>query len=120
MNDLGWVAFGNPNYVLDLGGLASHEALVARASEAGPDWMHRLAEQHGVHLAMIYDDWFAQRPPGWVRIGQLTFDQMRVTAAGTHVSFYATDAGSAAPIRADLAKFSVTLPKRAHFQFDAP
>jgi hypothetical protein len=120
VNDLGWVALRNPNYVLDLGGLASREALLARAREAGPEWLRRLTEQHGVRLVMIYDDWFPERPSGWVRIGQLTFDQMKVTAAGTRVSFYATDAEWVAPIRASLEKFRDTLPKRTHFQFDTP
>jgi len=102
VNDLGWVAFRNTNYILDLGGLASREALLARASESNPDWMRRLAAEHGVHLAMIYDEWFAQKPPGWVRVGQLKFNQLRVTAADSKVSFYATDADSVAGIRAAL------------------
>lgn len=120
VNDLGWVAFRNPNYILDLGGLASREALKARNSESGSGWMRRLADEHGVHLAMIYDEWFAERPPTWVRVGQLTFNQMRVTAADSKVSFYATDADSVASIRAALLRFRETLPKRTSFQLDTP
>jgi hypothetical protein len=120
VNDLGWVAFRNTNYILDLGGLASREALLARASESNPDWMRRLAAEHGVHLAMIYDEWFVQKPPGWVRVGQLKFNQLRVTAADSKVSFYATDADSVAGIRAALLQFQTTLPKRASCQFDTP
>jgi len=120
VNDLGWVAFRNPNYILDLGGLASHEALLARATEPGPDWMRRLAVAHDVHLAMIYDAWYPQKPSGWVRIGQLEFNQMRVTAADARVSFYATDTDSVAPLRQALEQFQSTLPKRASFQFDRP
>ena len=118
VNDLGWVSFRNPRYVLDFGGLASHEALLARYDEPGADWMRRLASRHGVHLAMIYDDWFPQHPTEWVRIGTLKFTQMRVTAADSKVSFYATDAASAAAIRAALLEFEKTLPRRVSFQFD--
>jgi len=120
VNDLGWMAFRNPSYILDLGGLASREALLARTHESGPDWMRRLASAHGVQLAMIYDGWYPQRPPGWIRVGQLTFDQMRVTAGDSKVSFYATDADSVESIRTALEKFRETLPKRTGFQFDTP
>jgi hypothetical protein len=53
-------------------------------------------------------------------VGQLKFDQMKVTAADSKVSFYATSAGSVAPIRAAVQKFQTTLPKRTRFQFDTP
>lgn len=120
VNDLGWVAFRNPRYVLDFGGLASREALLARYNAPGTDWMSNLARVHGVHLVMIYDQWFPQHPSQWVRVGTLEFTQMRVTAADSKVSFYATDAGSVAAIRAALSEFSKTLPRRASFQFDSP
>jgi hypothetical protein len=120
VNDIGWVAFRNPNYILDLGGLASRDALLARTHQEGPQWMSRLAAQHGVQLVMIYDDWYPQHPAGWVRVGQLKFDQMKVTAADSKVSFYATSAGSVAPIRTAVQKFQTTLPKRTSFQFDPP
>jgi hypothetical protein len=120
VNDLGWVAFRNPRYVLDFGGLASREALLARYNEPGADWMSNLARLHGVHLAMIYDQWFPQHPSQWVRVGSLEFTQMRVTAADSKVSFYATDAESIAAIRAALLEFRKTLPERASFRFDSP
>jgi hypothetical protein len=120
VNDLGWVAFRNPRYVLDFGGLASREALLARSTEPGAEWMSKLATLHDVHLVMIYDQWFPQHPSQWVRIGTLEFTQMRVTAADSKVSFYATEAESVAAIRAALLEFQKTLPRRASFHFDSP
>ncbi|RMF38681.1 MAG: hypothetical protein D6754_06990, partial [Alphaproteobacteria bacterium] len=38
VNDLGWVAYRNPHYVLDLWGLASREALATRLTDPGPGW----------------------------------------------------------------------------------
>ena len=90
VNDLGWVAFRNSNYVLDLAGLASKEALTARLHEPGSTWMERLCREHDVRFAMIYDGWFPDRPAEWVRVGTLKFAQLRVTAASSAVQFYAT------------------------------
>jgi hypothetical protein len=119
VNDLGWVAFRNSQYVLDFAGLASKEALQARLTEPGSDWMRRLEQQHDVHLAMIYDDWFPQRPVEWVHVGTLKFTQKRVTAAGSEVSFYASDAASVAPLREALENFQRNgLPKGVSFLFD--
>ncbi len=119
VNDLGWVAFRNPRYVLDFGGLASRQALLARLNEPGSDWMRRLAHEHDVHLAMIYDGWFPQRPAEWVRVGTLKFTQLRITAAMSEVSFYATDSASVPAIRAALEEFQRGgLPNRVSFRFD--
>ena len=81
--------------------------------------MRRLEQQHDVHLAMIYDDWFPQRPAEWVRVGTLKFSQKRITAAGSEVSFYASDAESVAPLREALESFRRNgLPKGVTFNFD--
>jgi hypothetical protein len=120
VNDLGWVSFQNPSYVLDLAGLASQEALAARLNEPNSDWMRRLSVEHGVRLAMIYDGWFPSHPTGWVRVGTLKFHQIRVTAAESEVAFYATDLGAVPSIRAALADFQQTLPPRVSFHFDPP
>jgi hypothetical protein len=107
VNDIGWVSYGNPNYVLDLWGLGSEEARHARAQAArDPFWLDRLAAEHGVGLAMIYDQWFAgQIPPGWRRIGVLEAAH-RITAPFDRVSFYATSRAAEAPAQTALAAFS--------------
>ena len=56
VNDLGWVVWGNDNYVLDLYGLANHEARHLRIFEPTPGWGGRLVEQRGVlphHVARL-------------------------------------------------------------------
>ena len=71
VNDLGYVAWANPDYVLDLFGLASADALNLRLSGAATGWADPLAETKGVRVAMIYDHWVGDAlGPGWVRMGQ--------------------------------------------------
>jgi hypothetical protein len=118
VNDLGWVSFRNPSYVLDLAGLASPEALEARYRERGADWIHRLCRAHGVKLAMIYDDWFTALPPGWVHLGTLTFARARITPAERNVQFYATAPDAAPGLRSQLLAFRLTLPAGVDFRFE--
>lgn len=119
VNDLGLVAYHNPHYVLDLWGLASAEALRARKEERPAEWMAALARERGVRLAMIYDDWYEDKPATWIAVGQLVFTGKRVTAANRVVSVYATDAESAPRVRAALTALDRDLPAGACVIFAA-
>lgn len=92
VNDLGLAVWRNPHYVLDLWGLASSEARVARLAGGDPEWMAHLARQRGVSLAMIYDRWFGSVPTDWHKIGYLGACAPTINAGGARVAFYATDA----------------------------
>jgi hypothetical protein len=111
VNDLGWVAYGNPNYVLDLWGLGSEVARVARA-KAGSDaaWMERLVQQHHVGLAMIYAAWFPQRPTDWVELATLKLNGPPVIAGDRTVTFFATTPATRAELENALRRFAPTLP----------
>ena len=135
VNDLGWVSFRNPNYVLDLWGLASAEALHSRTQAAlaagadlrpgalnlagvwGGDWMDELAREHGVGVVMIYDEWFFggwngknSLPEGWTEVAKLHLGHEWVVAGEDTVSFYVLDSQEAERIRGLLAAFRETLP----------
>lgn len=110
VNDLGWVAFQNPNYVLDLWGLASAEALANRQIQAGPAWMERMVQARAVRLVMIYDTWLPTRPESWVRVARLRLGWKKTVVGGDTVSFYVPDPQSAASMRALLAEFKPSLP----------
>src|SRR6202050_3817573 len=88
VNDLGWVSYGNPNYVLDMVGLGSEAARVARTKARSGNrpvdlnplfatptddvaWMDRLVRQHHVDCAMIYTSWFPTQPAGWIEVATL-------------------------------------------------
>lgn len=96
VNDLGWVAYRNPNYVLDLWGLGSEQARKARfAADQSSAWMDSLAKSKDVRLAMVYDAWFKELPPSWIKIGTLSLGKMRITPAHADVAFYLMDAAEA-------------------------
>jgi hypothetical protein len=114
VNDLGWVSYRNPNYVLDLGGLGSETARIALSRPTDRDWMARLVTAHQVGVVMIYDSWFVgQIPAYWQRIAVLRSAHL-VTAFSDVVSFYATSAQSASDALEALRAFSGTTPAGTH------
>jgi hypothetical protein len=107
VNDLGWVSYRNPNYVLDLAGLGSEAARIAFMSRPiNSGWMERLVAARQVGLVMIYDTWFVgQIPANWHRIAVLRSAHL-VTASSDVVSFYATSAESVSDALEALRAFS--------------
>lgn len=116
VNDLGRVAWGNPDYVLDIWGLGSAEARTIRFGPVppAPGWAGPLAAEHGVRAAMIYDKWFATAVgPDWVRVGTLGMKNEHGSLGDWTVALYATDPGYADEMRARLEDFAPTLPEDA-------
>lgn len=116
VNDLGWVAFDNNNYVLDLMGLASYPALWHRFNTSDPAWMNDLASEHDVKIAMIYDFRFRELPANWRRLGVLHLGRFRLVPAGETVSFYALDQETAEQIQPALMAFQQSLPEGVIFE----
>jgi len=112
VNDLGWVAYRNDQYVLDLWGLASHEALTARTSGDDPGWMQRLTEQHDTKLAIIYQEAFPEMPKHWIKVAEMRLSRPRITPAFGRVSFYATDPANAGEIETLVESMRKSLPSR--------
>ncbi|MDH4156610.1 MAG: hypothetical protein OEW00_04980, partial [candidate division Zixibacteria bacterium] len=79
VNDIGWVSYANDNYVLDLWGLGSQQALESRRNHEGPQWITALANKHDIHLAMIYDTWLPEIPAGWITLGELRLGRRKIT-----------------------------------------
>jgi hypothetical protein len=117
VNDLGYVAWNNPNYVLDLWGLASAEALATRLSNPSEGWADPLAEAHGVRVAMIYDRWLPEAlGADWVPLGQLVlWDAGGPFLGGLVVSFYARSAADARDLEGAIEAWSEGLPEGAEF-----
>jgi hypothetical protein len=110
VNDLGQVSYNNPNYILDLWGLASNDALLARTRDAGVDWMDDVAHKHGVDLAMLYPGWFGGVPGNWTRIGTLRVREPVYVLGKPEVQIFATSTAAIAPARAALAQFAPSVP----------
>jgi hypothetical protein len=115
VTDLGWVAFRNDNYVLDLWGLAHRGAAEAR-TRGDESYMGELARAHDVQVAMLYGAWYARPPEGWHAVAEMRLSRQRMTPAGDAVTFYVLDAREEPRIRRLLAEFGATLPRRVPFR----
>jgi hypothetical protein len=105
INDLGWVAFRNDNYVLDLYGLGSEAARKARAA-GEPGWMQKLVDEHDVGLAMLYPEWFPDMPKTWTPVGQIVLTDPAITPFSGTVDILATRPDAIEPIRSCLRQFA--------------
>ncbi|HEY9151685.1 MAG TPA: hypothetical protein VIN60_02275, partial [Anaerolineales bacterium] len=118
VNDIGWISYQNPNYVLDFYGLASFGSPEFSQRKTDSQWMETLAQDHDVRLAMIYQDAFLnQIPADWILLGQLYLRDLRIAPAESIVTFYATNPVYAPQLRALIEKFIPTLPPGADFVF---
>jgi hypothetical protein len=119
VNDLGFVAWRNDFYVLDLWGLASADALRTRLSDPESGWADTLTEQRGVSLAMIYDTWLESAiGTDWVKLGDLQlYGVPRAFLGSDWVGFYATSPKDVAPILAKVRIWADDLPEGVRFEF---
>lgn len=116
VNDLGLVVFKNNDYVLDLWGLASVEALSLRTSDDRSNWMQSIVSKNNVELAIIYDEWFdGDIPERWIKIAQMSISKNAISIAGQTVSFYATSCHHAKVVKLQLIAFKESLPKPVNF-----
>lgn len=119
INDLGYVAWTSPHYVIDWWGLASSTALNHRKSGDCGTWQSDMADARDVRLAMIYDHWFDcdLHDQGWVRLGGLWLDDAAgAFLGGPEVSFYARTSAEAVALQSELAAWASTLPDGARWE----
>lgn len=116
-NDIGFISYRNPEYILDLWGLASNKALSSRHFAKSESWMDELVLSKNIGLAMIYDNLFPGVPESWHKLGVLQLGKRRITAAQDRVAFYATRKESLQELCSLLEKFVLTLPEGVKFVF---
>jgi hypothetical protein len=120
VNDVGYVSYRNDNYVLDLWGLASLDALRQRRNGGNPEWINELVASKGVGAAMIYEEWFDGKiPSAWIKIGRLYLGRRTITPAIGAVSFYATSGDSYPEALEAVRTFQKTLPAGVEFTLEA-
>jgi len=110
VNDLGYVSYRNDNYVLDLFGLASQEALNYQRSRKTSDWIDTLSGKYGIEMAMIYDDWFYNIPKPWHKAAELYLGKIKIAVARNMVSFYLLNKEKKDEVIKLLKSFRETLP----------
>jgi hypothetical protein len=113
VNDLGFMSYYARRYILDLGGLASYEALQARANAATDVWVADLMNRNHVEQAMVYDNLYPRRPANWIRVATLHLPLPWVTVGDDKVAFYSTSPEAAARLRQALANYRKSSPQAA-------
>lgn len=112
-NDLGWVAYQNDQYVLDLIGLSLPDLARTEYRALPGEWLEKRTVEEGVRLVMIYNDWVPQRPESWVLLARLRFTVPRIFVASDTVSLYATAPEFTSSLRETLIGFRESLPDGA-------
>jgi len=111
IDQLGYVNFDNPDYVLDLSGLGSETARTERAQAHSSDWMDGLLAKHDVGLALIDPASDPNVPAEWVMVGDLRPGGDHASGPDQHRTiFYARRHSDVAAISDALDRFAPTLP----------
>lgn len=122
-NDLGWICYKNPNYVLDLWGAASLQTLECGLRPDSLGCIAHLAKEKKVRLVMITNSWFRNVPGAWIKIGDYhrgrdTFVIEKLFGKILNqVDFYVTDAAYVEEASQAIVKFSQTIPPETWFRF---
>ena len=111
VNDLGYVAYKNENYVLDLIGLSSMEVQKLKRYSKTPAWMNTITSEYNIKFAMIYDRWFPLIPGSWKKIAELYLGKEKFSPAENVVAFYILDNRISSEIIDMLNQFRKTLPE---------
>ncbi|RON48647.1 hypothetical protein BK666_09500 [Pseudomonas frederiksbergensis] len=110
INDLGLVSLMTDQYVLDLAGLGSYEALRLSRTQPNALWVGELMKRQGVKYAFIYDEWFSGLPDYFIKVAVLKLAIPNISAAQDSVSLYAVDALSAKKLKGVLVDFRTRNP----------
>lgn len=113
LNDIGSVSYLHEGRIVDLVGLASHEALEARRDDRfDRTFVQHLTEKYDVQVAVLYANlYFADIPRTWLPVGTWSLGQKKVSSLGPTVTFFAPGLDAAARLSRDLHAFQPSLPR---------
>jgi hypothetical protein len=109
-DQLGYVNYDNPNYVLDLSGLSSETVRRARADRRSTDWMDDLLSKRRIGLAIIDSENIETVPERWSEVAELEPPGGH-GPADNHIRFYAARPQDRPEIATALRRFASTLPR---------
>jgi hypothetical protein len=116
-NDIGAITYYTDIRLVDLMGLGTMESAKLRLNRAfTPQNAEALTQKRGVTLALVYDTWFTAYngrfilPATWVKLGEWRIVH-NVVCGGDTVSIYATTAEGVGPLKENLQKFALRMPR---------
>lgn len=111
-NDIGLINYDTNIKCLDLVGLSSNDIAQAHENDTfDASAVYKLANQHNVKIAIIYDEWWTgDVPSNWIKVGEWTTPH-NVILGGSTVSFYATSPQYENELIQNLKSFSPKLPE---------
>jgi hypothetical protein len=117
-NDIGAIGYYGGVKLLDLFGLSDLEVADSKLKAAyDTGTIKRIAAEHGVEVAVVYNGWFPGGiPPEWIEVARWKITPWIVVASDT-VSFYATSATGAAGLLAALKEFQPKLPSDVEVKY---
>jgi hypothetical protein len=119
VNDIGRVAWGNQDYVLDLAGLAADEVREIRQSRPENGWAGPLVAARDVAAVMIYESWFPRGiDPSWTKMGILHLEGSRGALGDSSVTVFAPTPALIDPLLVNLGDWSRGLPNGSRFEFE--
>ena len=120
VNDVGWVSYRNPHYVLDLWGLANEPARRMRRSAEDLAWAERLVQEREVALVIVFEDWFrhiGELPSSWEPLARLERGHPALGSCKP-LSLFLTDPTRRSEALAALRAFGTTLPDSVELVLD--
>jgi hypothetical protein len=112
-NDIGFVNYKNPSYVLDVVGISSaaSRAAVENVAHSGkPAAIQDLIQKQNIALMMVYAPWFKDYvPEGWKVVANLSLARQPVAAQSGTVTIYAAPKEIKA-VRSALKQYTPTVP----------
>jgi hypothetical protein len=118
-NDIGAINFVADIDCLDLWGLSDvNIARLRMANRYNSAAMDRIAQQRGMKIAVVYDDWYTPYggvPRSWIKAGEWTIPDNTICGDKT-VSFYAVNPGEWESLHERLIEFSRELPVDVEFR----
>jgi hypothetical protein len=83
------------------------------SSNANAGAYRAMVDRNGVHLVIIYEEWFVNKiPASWIKVASMDQSRACIDCSEGEVQFYATDAVTAGILRPELQAFRKVLPPR--------
>jgi hypothetical protein len=72
--------------------------------------MTTLMNEKDVHYAIVYDEWFPEKPQNWIEVAEMRLTIPKASTASRSVFYYATDVESGKKLKVVMEHFRDATP----------